>query len=111
MDDVGLLDEAGVEDAGRLDGGRHEERRRVEDPTWPRTTHQEKGSRGPNAVADDKTIDDGKVSDGSKDGVQRRQRATSLRAREDAEEDGGVGGACWMLLNAASLGGCIMVAV
>ncbi len=95
---MGQSDKAGVDNAGRLDGSRHKERIGVEDPTQPRTTHQEEGSRGPNAAADDTTINNGKVSDGIKDGIQRRLRATCLRAREDAEEVGGVGGACWMIV-------------
>jgi hypothetical protein len=70
----------------------------VEDPIRLQATRQEEGSRGPNAAADDMTINDGKVSDGSKDGIQWQQRATRLQVREDAEEDGGVGEACWMMV-------------
>jgi hypothetical protein len=55
-------------------------------------------------VADDRTIDNGKVSEGSKDGIQQRQRATSLQAWEDAEDDGGVGGACWMIVECRVVG-------
>jgi hypothetical protein len=56
-------------------------------------------------VADDTTIDNSKVSDGSNDGVQQQQQATSLRVRKDVEEDGGVGGACWMIVECCIVGG------
>ncbi len=77
----------------------------MENPTRPRTTHREGGSRGTNAAADVTTINNGKMSDGSKVGVQRRQLATSLRAWEDVDEDGGVGGACWMIVECRIVGG------
>ncbi len=46
----------------QLDGGQHKERRGVEEPKRRWTTHQEEGSRGPNKVADDTTVNDGKVT-------------------------------------------------
>jgi hypothetical protein len=52
---------AGVDNVGRLDSGRHGERRGVEDPTQLQTTHLEEGSRGPNAVVDEAAIYNNKV--------------------------------------------------
>jgi hypothetical protein len=77
-----------VDNARRSDGGQHKERREVEELTQPRKTGREEGSRGPNVVAADMTINKGKVSDGSKDGVQRWQRATSLRRRMRRKMEG-----------------------
>ncbi len=62
VDDAGRSDKTGVDDAGRSDGGQLKERRGVEDPTRRRTTRQAEGSRGPNAGADDTTIDNGKAA-------------------------------------------------